>query len=76
MLRFSALALLGGAAGNYVEYSTYTNDDCANVLSTTLYTGIPCKNLASALCRLDSCSLEVPRSAISGMSSSLGWVEF
>lgn len=43
MLRFSALALLGGAAANYVEYSTYMNDDCATVLSTTVYTGVPCK---------------------------------
>ena len=36
-----ALALLGGAGAAYVEYSTYQDNDCVNVISTSVYAGVP-----------------------------------
>lgn len=35
------MALLGGAGAAYVEYSTYENDDCVNVVTTSVYAGVP-----------------------------------
>eukprot|EP00752_Nemacystus_decipiens_P013497 g11956.t1 len=36
-----ALALAGGVGAAYVEYSTYQNNDCATVVSTSIYAGVP-----------------------------------
>lgn len=41
LLPAGALALVGGAGAAYVEYSTYLDNDCANVISTSVYAGVP-----------------------------------
>lgn len=36
------VALLAGTArGAYVEYTTYENSDCTNVISVSVYAGVP-----------------------------------
>lgn len=35
------MALLGSAGAAYVEYSTYQDNDCVNVISTSIYAGVP-----------------------------------